>query len=231
MNLRNIKLEDLFGEIKRRYECTKKPQMNVVLIGPPGSGKGTQAPRIKDDLCLCHLATGDMLRDAVAAGTELGRKAKEIMDRGELVPDELVIGLIDSAMSQPECERGLLLDGFPRTAVQAEKLDSMLQSKKTAVHKAIEFKVNDDILIERVEGRRVHPASGRSYHLKFNPPKVEGKDDITGEPLIHRKDDTAEVLGKRMTAYHNQTAPILDYYRSKNILQTIDAMQGIRDVT
>ena len=202
MNLRNITLDDLFGEIKRRYECSKKPSMNIVLIGPPGSGKGTQAPRIKDDLCLCHLATGDMLRDAVAQGSELGLKAKEIMNRGELVPDELVIGLIESAMQQPECERGVLLDGFPRTGVQAEKLDSMLVSKGTKVHKAIEFKVDDSILIERIEGRRVHLASGRSYHLKFNPPKAEGVDDITGEPLIHRKDDTAEVLEKRMNAYH-----------------------------
>ena len=202
MNLRNITLDDLFGEIKRRYECSKKPSMNIVLIGPPGSGKGTQAPRIKDDLCLCHLATGDMLRDAVAQGSELGLKAKEIMNRGELVPDELVIGLIESAMQQPECERGVLLDGFPRTGVQAEKLDSMLVSKGTKVHKAIEFKVDDSILIERIEGRRVHLASGRSYHLKFNPPKAEGLDDITGEPLIHRKDDTAEVLEKRMNAYH-----------------------------
>ena len=202
MNLRNIRLDDLFGEIKRRYECSKKPSMNIVLIGPPGSGKGTQAPRIKDDLCLCHLATGDMLRDAVAQGSELGLKAKEIMNRGELVPDELVIGLIESAMQQPECERGVLLDGFPRTGVQAEKLDSMPVSKGTKVHKAIEFKVDDSILIERIEGRRVHLASGRSYHLKFNPPKAEGVDDITGEPLIHRKDDTAEVLEKRMNAYH-----------------------------
>ena len=202
MNLKNIRLDDLFGEIKRRYECSKKPSMNIVLIGPPGSGKGTQAPRIKDDLCLCHLATGDMLRDAVAQGSELGLKAKEIMNRGELVPDELVIGLIESAMQQPECERGVLLDGFPRTGVQAEKLDSMLVSKGTKVHKAIEFKVDDSILIERIEGRRVHLASGRSYHLKFNPPKAEGVDDITGEPLIHRKDDTAEVLEKRMNAYH-----------------------------
>ena len=177
MNLRNIKLDDLFFEVKRRYECTKKPAMNIILIGLPGSGKGTQAPRIKDDLCLCHLATGDLLRDAVASGSELGKKAKEIMERGELVPDELVIGLIESSMDNTECERGLLLDGFPRTSVQAEKLDNMLASRNTKVHKVVEFKVNDDILIERIEGRRIHPASGRSYHTKFNPPKVDGKDD------------------------------------------------------
>jgi adenylate kinase len=197
-NLRNFKIEDLLAEVKRRQECFVKPKQNIVLIGPPGSGKGTQAPRIKDDLCLCHLATGDMLRDAIAAGTELGLKAKTIMDRGELVPDEVVIGLIDDASKNPECERGLLLDGFPRTAVQAEKLDSMLGSRNQKINKAIEFKVNDDILVERVEGRRIHLASGRSYHVKFNPPKVEGKDDLTGEPLIQRKDDNAEVLRKRM---------------------------------
>jgi adenylate kinase len=230
-NLRNFKLEDIFAEIKRREVCQSKPKQNIVLIGPPGSGKGTQAPRIRDELCLCHLATGDMLRDAVAQGTELGKKAKEIMDRGELVPDELVIGLIDDAAKQPECDRGMLLDGFPRTAVQAEKLDSMLKSKNTTIHKAIEFKVNDDILVERVEGRRVHLASGRTYHVKFNPPKVEGHDDLTGEPLIQRKDDNAEVLRRRMQAYHGQTAPILSYYNQRHILSTIDAMQQIKQVT
>lgn len=227
MNLRNLRLEDLLSEIHRRQVCESKPKMNIVLIGPPGSGKGTQAPRIRDELCLCHLATGDMLRDAVANGTELGKKAKEIMDRGELVSDEIVIGLIDEASKEPQCERGLLLDGFPRTAVQAEKLDSMLQSRSQKIDKAIEFKVNDDILIERVEGRRVHVASGRTYHVKFNPPKVDMVDDVTGEPLIHRKDDSAEVLKRRMTAYHGQTAPILSYYQNKNILKSIDAMQPI----
>ena len=159
-----------------------------------------------------------MLRDAVAAGTEIGKKAKAIMEKGELVSDEIVIGLIDEAMKQPECERGLLLDGFPRTAVQAEKLDNMLAQKTKKIDRVLEFKVDDDILIERVEGRRVHLASGRSYHVKFNPPKVADVDDITGEPLIQRKDDNAEVLKKRMGAFHGQTAPILDYYKAKNIL-------------
>ncbi|CDW82823.1 adenylate kinase [Stylonychia lemnae] len=230
MDLKNIRLEDLFTEIRRRYECTKKPSQNIILIGPPGSGKGTQAPQIKEDLCLCHLATGDMLRDAVSQGTELGKQAKEIMDRGDLVSDEIVIGLIDAAMNEPRCERGLLLDGFPRTEVQAEKLDSMLFHKDKKIDKVLEFKVDDDILIERIEGRRVHVASGRSYHVKFNPPKVEGVDDQTGEPLIQRKDDNAEVLRKRMTAYHDQTSPILNYYRNKNILYTINAMAAIDQV-
>jgi len=230
-NLRNISFADLFGEVKRRYECTKKPAQNIILIGPAGSGKGTQAPRIKDDLCLCHLATGDMLRDAVAAGTELGKKAKSIMEAGQLVPDELVINLISENLSNPECERGVLLDGFPRTAVQAEKLDDMFKSKKMQVDRVLEFKVNDDILVERIEGRRIHMASGRSYHTKFNPPKVDGKDDITGEPLIQRKDDTKEALEKRMLSYHSQTAPILDYYKARNILTTLDAMASIGTVS
>jgi len=201
-SLRNFRLEDLLMEVRRRQICQEKPALNIVLIGPPGSGKGTQAPKIKDDLCLCHLATGDMLRDAVAAGTELGKQAKAIMDRGDLVSDEIVIGLIDDAMKQPECERGILLDGFPRTNIQAEKLDDMLNSKQKKIDRVLEFKVNDDILIERIEGRRVHVASGRSYHVKFNPPRVENVDDITGEPLIQRKDDNAEVLKKRMGNYH-----------------------------
>jgi adenylate kinase len=130
--------------------------MNMILIGPAGSGKGTQAPEIRDTLCLCHLATGDMLRDAVAAGTELGKKAAGIMAAGELVPDELVIGLIEDNLKNPECERGVLLDGFPRTAVQAEKLDQMFKSNKMNLDKVLEFKVDENVLIERVEGRRIH---------------------------------------------------------------------------
>ena len=176
-NLRNVKFEDLFTEVKRRYECTKKPALNVILIGPPGSGKGTQAPIIKDDLCICHLATGDMLRDAVRAGTPLGKEADAVMKRGELVSDELVIGLIQENMSAPECERGILLDGFPRTPVQAEKLDEMMKSKNMNIDRVLEFQVDESVLAERVTGRRIHAGSGRSYHVKFNPPKVEGKDD------------------------------------------------------
>ena len=177
MNLRNVKIDDIFGEVKRRYECTKEPSMNILLIGPPGAGKGTQSPNIVDKLCLCHLATGDMLRAAVAAGTELGKKADSIMKSGGLVPDELVIGLIEDNLYITECERGVVLDGFPRTPVQAEKLDEMFKSKNMNIDRVFEFKVDEEVLGDRIEGRMVHKASGRSYHSKFNPPKVEGKDD------------------------------------------------------
>ena len=155
-----------------------------------------------------------MLRDAVSAGTELGKKAKSIMEAGQLVPDELVINLIKENLDNPECERGVLLDGFPRTATQAEKIDDMFLSKKVKIDRVLEFKVNDDILVERIEGRRVHPASGRSYHTKFNPPKVEGKDDVTGEDLVQRVDDNEETVRDRLKVYHDQTAPLIDYYKS-----------------
>lgn len=168
-----------------------------------------------------------MLRNAVAKGTEVGKKAKSIMERGELVPDEMVVGLIGDAMEWPECARGLLLDGFPRTVPQAESLDKMLTDKGKQVDRVLEFKVDDEILTERITGRRVHPGSGRSYHVKFNPPKVEGKDDETGEDLVHRKDDTIEVLSKRLESYHSQTTPILTHYASKNVLTTLDGMKKI----
>jgi adenylate kinase len=201
-DLRNVKLDTLFEEIKRRAVCMSKPAMNVIMVGPPGAGKGTQGPIIKDEMCLCHLATGDLLRDAVSKGTPLGVQAKDVMARGELVSDELVINLFKESMNQPECERGMLLDGFPRTTVQAEKLDLMFKAEGKKIDKVIEFKVDDAALVERIEGRRIHKASGRSYHVKFNPPKVEGKDDVTGEPLMQRADDTKEALVKRLEGYH-----------------------------
>ena len=149
------------------------------------------------------------------------------MARGELVSDELVIELFKDNMDQPECERGMLLDGFPRTTTQAEKLDIMFKESGKTVDKVVEFNVDEKMLEERVVGRRIHKASGRSYHLKFNPPKVDGKDDITGEALIHRPDDTAEALKSRMGEYHSKTSPILDFYKAQNKLLTVNASQKI----
>ena len=223
--LRGFKIDDLFNEVKRRAVCMSKPTMNIIMVGPPGAGKGTQAPIIRDELCICHLSTGDLLRDAVEKGTELGKKAKDVMNRGDLVSDELVIGLFQAQMENPECERGMLLDGFPRTTVQAEKLDVMFKEAGKKIDKVIEFQVNDDILVERIEGRRIHKSSGRTYHVKFNPPKREGLDDVTGEALFQRKDDTKEALEKRLQSYHSSTKPILDYYRAQNNLFAVDAMQ------
>ena len=229
-SIRNYRVEELLEEIARRQVCETRPKKDIILVGPAGSGKGTQAPKIKDELCLCHLATGDLLRNAVAKGTEVGKKAKAIMERGELVPDQIVIDLIEGALQWPECERGVLLDGFPRTVPQAEALDAMFERKGKSLSHVLEFNIADEILEERITGRRVHPGSGRSYHVKFNPPKVEGVDDVTGEPLIQRGDDTVEALSKRIDSYHKQTSPILDYYRSKNLLKTFDASQKIDKV-
>ncbi len=230
MDLRNLPLETLLGEVKRRHECKAKPKMNLILIGPPGAGKGTQAPKIADELCVCHRATGDMLRAAISSGSDLGKKVKSVIDAGKLVSDELVLDLIMSAFNEPECERGILFDGFPRTTVQAEKLDEILKTKGKQIDKAIEFKTDDDILIERIEGRRIHKASGRTYHTKFNPPKVEGKDDVTGEDLYQRPDDNKNALVTRLKSYHDQTEPILGYYSNYGKLRSINAMQPMETV-
>ncbi|KAF9600854.1 hypothetical protein IFM89_013450 [Coptis chinensis] len=207
-SLENIETIDLMTELLRRIKCSTKPDKRLILIGPPGSGKGTQSPLIKDEYCLCHLATGDMLRAAVAAKTPLGLKAKEAMDKGQLVSDDLVVGIIDDAMKKPSCRKGFILDGFPRTVAQAEKLDEMLARQGTKIDKVLNFAIDDAILEERITGRRVHPSSGRSYHTKFAPPKVPGVDDVTGEPLIQRKDDNAAVLRSRLEAFHKQTEPV-----------------------
>ncbi|KAL9420721.1 hypothetical protein AB3S75_038319 [Citrus x aurantiifolia] len=229
--LEDVPSVDMMTELLRRFKCSSKPDKRLVLIGPPGSGKGTQSPVIKDEYCLCHLATGDMLRSAVAAKTPLGIKAKEAMDKGELVSDDLVVGIIDEAMKKPSCEKGFILDGFPRTVVQAEKLDEMLEKQGTKIDKVLNFAIYDSILEERITGRWIHPASGRSYHTKFAPPKVHGFDDVTGEPLIQRKDDTAQVLKSRLEAFHKQTEPVIDYYAKKGVLAQLHAEKPPKEVT
>ncbi|ABN66715.1 Adenylate kinase (ATP-AMP transphosphorylase) [Scheffersomyces stipitis CBS 6054] len=200
--------------------------VRMVLIGPPGAGKGTQAPNLKEKFCACHLATGDMLRAQVAAKTALGVEAKKIMDQGGLVSDEIMVNMIKSELeNNKECANGFILDGFPRTIPQAEKLDSMLVDRKTPLENAIELKIDDELLVARITGRLVHPASGRSYHKLFNPPKKNMIDDITGEPLVQRSDDNEAALKKRLVTYHKQTEPIVDYYRKTGIWSGIDASQ------
>jgi len=200
--------------------------LHVVFVGPPGSGKGTQATNLKNDFkSICHLATGDMLRDAVKAGTETGKQAKLVMDRGELVSDEIMVTLISDALRRPNCKDGFILDGFPRTVVQAEKLDSMLSTSGKNLNHVFEFAMEDKLLIKRISGRRIHEASGRTYHVDFYPPKVSGKDDVTGEPLIQRSDDNEQTLKKRLTSFHQYTAPVIAHYQKKGLLRTLDASQ------
>ncbi|CAN6636701.1 adenylate kinase [Trichomonascus vanleenenianus] len=231
-------LKKLVSQLKSRVEHLEKksgvaasavavpPALRMVLIGPPGAGKGTQAPNLKEKYCACHLATGDMLRSQVAQKTQLGVEAKKIMDAGGLVSDEIMVGMIKNELeNNKECQKGFILDGFPRTVVQAEKLDEMLKSRQAPLQRALELQIDDQLLVDRITGRLVHPASGRSYHKIFNPPKADMKDDITGEPLVQRSDDNAEALKKRLTTYHQQTAPVVDYYKYTGIWSGIDASQ------
>ena len=182
--------------------------MRLILLGAPGAGKGTQATFICQRLSIPQISTGDMLRAAVKAGTPLGVAAKKVMDAGGLVSDDIIIGLVKERLAQPDCTNGFLFDGFPRTLPQADAL-------KTAGVKldlVLEIDVPDDAIIERMSGRRAHLPSGRTYHLKFNPPKVDGKDDVTGEPLIQRDDDKEETVKKRLQVYQSQTRPLVAYY-------------------
>jgi len=220
-------LSDAADAVKQTLTPTPAQNFRLVLMGPPGSGKGTQAPKLKEKYCVCHLATGDMLRDQVSKGTSLGKEAKKLMDSGGLVGDDIMVNMIrDQLESNPDCRNGFILDGFPRTTVQAEKLDNMLDGKGQKVENAVQLLISDNILMSRITGRLVHPASGRSYHRDFNPPKKSMTDDDTGEPLIQRSDDTAEVLRKRLTTYHKQTGPVAEYYKKKGVWTGIDAAQS-----
>ena len=182
--------------------------MRLILLGPPGAGKGTQANFIREKFGIPQISTGDMLRAAVKAGTPLGIAAKKVMDAGQLVSDDIIIGLVKERLKQPDCARGYLFDGFPRTIPQAEAM----KAAGVGIDWVLEIDVPDNEIITRMSGRRVHPASGRTYHLKFNPPRVEGRDDETGEPLVQRDDDREETVGKRLEVYRAQTRPLVDYY-------------------
>ena len=200
--------------------------MNLVFIGPPGCGKGTQASLCKETYNLCHLAIGDLPRKAVEAGTEAGMKFEAVRKAGGLVSDELVIEIIRENVMRAECKNGFILDGFPRTAKQAEMLDAMLAEQDVGtINQAIEFQVPDEVLVERICGRLVHETSNRSYHETFAPPKVAGKDDVTGEPLTKRKDDNEKVLMKRLDTFHKQAQSVRSYYGMQGVYTPVNANQ------
>ena len=182
--------------------------MKLILLGPPGAGKGTQATFIKEKFGIPQISTGDMLRAAVKAGTPLGLEAKKIMDAGGLVRDDIIIGLVKDRLKEPDCQNGYMFDGFPRTIPQADAM----KEAGVAIDYVLEIDVPDTAIIERMSGRRAHLPSGRTYHVKFNPPKVAGKDDVTGEDLVQRDDDKEETVKKRLDVYHSQTKALVDYY-------------------
>ena len=185
--------------------------MKIILLGAPGAGKGTQAQFIMNKFGIPQISTGDMFRAAIKVGTALGKQAKALMDEGKLVPDELTVALVKDRIAQPDCANGFLLDGFPRTIPQADAL----KDSGVKIDYVLEFDVPDEVIVERMSGRRVHQASGRSYHIVYNPPKVEGKDDVTGEDLIIRADDKPETVLDRLAVYHKQTQPLVDYYQAE----------------
>ncbi len=204
--------------------------MRVILLGPPGAGKGTQADFICSEFRIPKISTGDMLRAAVKAGTPLGQAAKEIMDAGGLVSDAIILGLVKERIAEPDCDNGFLLDGFPRTIPQAEGLREM----GIDIDRVVELAVDDEEIVKRMSGRRVHPASGRSYHVLFNPPRVPDRDDVTGEPLVQRDDDREETVRKRLEVYHQQTRPLVDYYqkldgRRYTRVEGVGEVSAIRD--
>jgi adenylate kinase len=182
--------------------------MRLILLGPPGAGKGTQAALIREHFGIPQISTGDMLRAAVKAGTPLGLAAKKVMDAGQLVSDDIIMGLVRERLKQPDCRDGYLFDGFPRTIPQAEAL----RNSGVKLDYVVEIDVDEDEIVRRVSGRRVHPASGRNYHLTFNPPKAAGRDDVTGEPLIQRDDDREKTVKQRLQVYREQTRPLVGYY-------------------
>ncbi len=206
--------------------------MHIILLGAPGAGKGTQAQFVMERYGIVQISTGDMLRAAIKTGSALGRKAKAMIDVGQLVSDELVIALVNERIRQADCSQGFLLDGFPRTIHQADALNQA----NIHIDYVLEFAVPDEMIVERIAGRRIHASSGRVYHVVFNPPASEGKDDITGEPLTVRKDDKEETVRKRLFEYHQQTAPLVDYYRrvaqeGRTHYERLDGTRSVAEVS
>jgi adenylate kinase len=206
--------------------------LNIILLGPPGAGKGTQAKRLEKTHGLVQLSTGDMLRAERAAGTELGRKVQAIMDAGQLVSDDIIVAMIENRIGAADCRNGFVLDGFPRTVPQAEALDAMLGRRNMKLDYVIELAVDEDALVDRIDGRFSCAKCGASYHERNKRPKVPGVCDVCGsKEFIRRADDNAETVKARLAAYHAQTAPILPYYRAKGILRQVDGMADIPEVT
>ncbi len=201
--------------------------MRVILLGAPGAGKGTQAQFIMEEFGIPQISTGDMLRSAIKNGTELGLKVKAVMDSGALVSDDIIIALVKERITQDDCAKGFLFDGFPRTIPQAEAL----KEASVEIDHVVEIAVQDEDIVQRMAGRRVHQDSGRTYHLVYNPPKTEGKDDVTGEPLIQRTDDVEETVRKRLAVYHEQTAPLVDFYQNSGVETRYSRIEGVGSVT
>ncbi len=204
--------------------------MNLLIMGPPGAGKGTQAERLVKEVDITHISTGDMFRAAIKEGTDMGKKAKEFMDQGALVPDEVVVGMVKERLSKPDCEKGFLLDGFPRTLEQAKSLDETLKDLNIKIDGVINIAVPRERLMARLTGRRICKDCGASFHVMFNKPKEEGKCDACGGELYQRSDDNEEAVGKRLDVYEQQTQPLIDYYTNQGLLLEINGDQDINKV-
>lgn len=205
--------------------------MNIMLFGAPGAGKGTQAKFLIEKYGIPQISTGDILRAAIKEGTPMGLEAKRFMDEGKLVPDSTIIGIIKDRLSQEDCKKGFILDGFPRTIAQAEALEVLMKEMGITLDKVISLNVSDELIVGRVTGRKVCPVCGASFHVEFNPPKVEGKCDLCGADLITRKDDNAETVTKRLGEYHSQTAPLFDFYQERGVLVDIDGTKSVEAIT
>lgn len=205
--------------------------MNIMLFGAPGAGKGTQAKFIIEKYGIPQISTGDILRAAIKEGTAMGLEAKKYMDEGKLVPDSTIIGIIKDRLSMDDCKNGFILDGFPRTIAQAEALEVLMKEMGIKLDKVISLNVPDELIVGRVTGRRVCKECGASFHVEFNPPKVEGVCDFCGGELIQRKDDTAETVTKRLGEYHAQTAPLFDFYMERGVLVDLDGTKDIDEIT
>ncbi len=204
--------------------------MYIVMLGPPGAGKGTQAKKIAQKMDLMHVSTGDLFRENLKNETDLGKLAQDYMNKGELVPDDVTVRMVEARLARPDCEQGAVLDGFPRTPDQAAALDNLLEKLCSKVNVVPYIKVPDEVLVERLSGRWMSQ-SGRVYHAKYNPPKVKWIDDVDGSPLYQREDDKPETVRHRIEVYNEQTAPLIAYYKDKGILVEIDGTQAIEDVT